>query len=180
MKAGNYFEGFRSLSTNGIDKPILNLFRMLGMMGGERVAVTSTGSVPLATQVATGVRGAANVDALATRNGRMAAVLVWNYHDVAEPAPATPVVVRVQGISPGVRRVLVQNYRIDGTHSNAYTVWQQLGSPQQPTAGQYAKLKAEEGLQLLGSPTWMNVNDGTIEVKMKMPRESVSLLSLRW
>lgn len=44
----DYFEGFRSLSTNGIDKPILNLFRMLGMMGGERVAATSTGSVPLA------------------------------------------------------------------------------------------------------------------------------------
>jgi len=176
----DYFEGFRSLSTNGIDKPILNLFRMLGMMGGERVAVTSTGSVPLATQVATGVRGAANVDALATRDGRMAAVLVWNYHDVAEPVPATPVAVKVQGIPPGVRRVLVQNYRIDGTHSNAYTVWQQLGSPQQPTAGEYAKLKAEEGLQLLGSPTWMNVKNDAIEVKMKMPRESVSFLSLRW
>ena len=26
----NYFEGFRTLATNGIDKPILNLFRMAG------------------------------------------------------------------------------------------------------------------------------------------------------
>jgi xylan 1,4-beta-xylosidase len=41
------FEGFRSLSTNGIDKPVLNFFRMAGMMRGERVAVESSGAVPL-------------------------------------------------------------------------------------------------------------------------------------
>ena len=33
----DYFEGFRSLATNGIDKPILNFFRMAGLMSGERV-----------------------------------------------------------------------------------------------------------------------------------------------
>ncbi len=43
----DYFEGFRSLSTNGINKPVLNLFRMLGLMSGTRVATTSTASVPL-------------------------------------------------------------------------------------------------------------------------------------
>ena len=43
----DYFEGFRTLATNGVDKPILNLFRMAGLMSGERVATTSTGQVPL-------------------------------------------------------------------------------------------------------------------------------------
>src|SRR5664279_760950 len=33
----DYFEGFRSLATNGIDKPVLNLFRMFGLMSGDRV-----------------------------------------------------------------------------------------------------------------------------------------------
>ncbi len=33
----DYFEGFRTLATNGIDKPILNVFRMAGMMSGDRV-----------------------------------------------------------------------------------------------------------------------------------------------
>ena len=32
-----YFAGFRDLSTNGIDKPVLNVFRMLGRMKGDRV-----------------------------------------------------------------------------------------------------------------------------------------------
>jgi xylan 1,4-beta-xylosidase len=179
----DYFEGFRSLSTNGIDKPILNFFRMLGLMGGERTAVTSSASVPLPTLVKTGVRAAPDVDALATHEGRQAAVLVWNYHDAAVPgvaATASTVNVMVKGIPAGVRRVLVQNYRIDDRHSNAYTAWQAMGSPQQPTTEQYARLKADEGLQLIGSPTWAEVKMGTIEVKTIMPRQSVSLLSLRW
>ena len=31
------FAGFRALATNGIDLPVLNVFRMFGKMGGERV-----------------------------------------------------------------------------------------------------------------------------------------------
>lgn len=176
----DYFEGFRSLSTNGIDKPILNLFRMLGMMGGERVWASSSGAVPLSTQVKTGVRGSPDVDALATHEARRAAVLAWNYHDDAQPAPATPVTVTIRGIPAGVRRVLVENYRIDKTHSNAYTVWIGMGSPQRPTSEQYAELKAKEGLQLLGSPSWVVVKNNAIEVRTTMPRQSVSLLTLRW
>ena len=34
-----YFAGFRALATNGIDLPVLNVFRMFGQMSGERVAV---------------------------------------------------------------------------------------------------------------------------------------------
>ena len=40
-----YFDGFRSLATNGIDQPVLNVFRMAGMMRGDRVALRSAGSV---------------------------------------------------------------------------------------------------------------------------------------
>ncbi|HVT97312.1 MAG TPA: hypothetical protein VHE33_07365 [Acidobacteriaceae bacterium] len=176
----DYFEGFRSLSTNGIDKPILNLFRMLGMMSGTRVTASSSGSVPLQTQVETGVRASADVDALATRHDRGAEVLVWNYHDEDQPAPDTPTQLTIRGIPPGVQRVLLQNYRIDATHSNAYTIWKQMGLPQQPTTEQYAKIRAEEGLQLLDSPQWLNVSDGAVRISTLMPRQSVSLLALSW
>jgi len=44
-----YFEGYRTLATNGIDKPVLNVFRMAGLMRGNRVAAESSGRVPLAT-----------------------------------------------------------------------------------------------------------------------------------
>jgi hypothetical protein len=68
---------------------------------------------------------------------------------------------KIKGIPAGVGRVLVEHYRIDGTHSNAYTVWQQMGSPQQPTTEMYKKLKADEGLQMLSSPKWLDARDGS-------------------
>ena len=34
------------------------------------------------------------------------------------------------GIPAGVNKVLLQHYRIDETHSNSYTVWKEMGSPQ--------------------------------------------------
>jgi xylan 1,4-beta-xylosidase len=36
-----YFAGLRSLATNGIDKPVLNTFRMFAKMSGQRLAVES-------------------------------------------------------------------------------------------------------------------------------------------
>ena len=42
-----YFDGFRDLATNGIDKPVLNVFRMFGRMGGDRLTVDSSGALPL-------------------------------------------------------------------------------------------------------------------------------------
>ena len=176
----DYFEGFRSLATNGIDKPVLNLFRMLGLMSGNRVQTTSTSAVPLDTLVSTGVRAAADIDAFATTADREAAVLLWNYHDADEPAPAAPVSLKVAGLPTGAHRVLVQHYRIDETHSNAYTVWKQMGSPQQPTTEQYQQLKAAAGLQLLGPPVWADVSDGKLEITSSMPRQSISLVRLSW
>src|SRR5581483_5460745 len=42
-----WFDGFRSLATNGVDKPVLNVFRMAGLMRGDRVKVESSGAVGL-------------------------------------------------------------------------------------------------------------------------------------
>jgi xylan 1,4-beta-xylosidase len=178
----DYFEGFRDLSTNGVDKPVLNVFRMLGMMGGGRVSVESSGAVPLETMMRTGVRGEADVDALATREGNTASVLVWDYHDVAEGGGGAEVKVWVKGLPVGVKRALVQRYRIDGTHSNAYTVWKAMGSPQSPTAEQVAALKAAGGLELLGSPVWVDVDAdaGSVTVRTKLERESMELMRLSW
>jgi len=176
----DYFEGFRSLATNGVDKPVLNVFRMFGMMSGDRVGTESTGAVPLDTLVITGVRQQPDIDAFATRSDQGAAVLIWNYHDVNRPAPAAPATVTISGIPAGVNRVLLEHYRIDDTHSNAYTVWQKMGSPQNPTTQQYAELQAAGQLQLLASPAWLDVNNGQVTISTELPRMGVSLLRLTW
>ena len=176
----DYFEGFRSLATNGIDKPVLNVFRMFGMMSGDRVKTSSSCAIPLDTLVGTGVRQGPDVDAFATRSTREAAVLVWNYHDVNQPAPGAPASVTIHGIPSGVERVLLEHYRIDDTHSNAYALWQKIGSPQHPTSQQYAELKAAGQLQLLISPEWLQVKNGEVKITTELPRQSISLLHLKW
>lgn len=175
-----YFEGLRTLSTHGIDKPILNLFRMLGLMSGERVGVTSSNAVPLETLVNQGVRSAPDVDALATRSHREAEVLTWNYGDDNQPRPAESTEIQIRGIPAAVHRVLLQTYRIGHTHSNAYTAWLAMGSPQEPTAAQYAQLKQAGQLALFTSPQWLDVQDGMVKIRVDQPYESVSLFRLSW
>jgi xylan 1,4-beta-xylosidase len=176
----DYFEGFRSLATNGVDKPVLNVFRMFALMAGNRVGTSSTGQVPLDTLVSSGVRQAPDVDALATKGDREAAVLAWNYHDVDGAAEAVPTTITIVGIPAGVHRVLLQHYRVDDTHSNSYTVWQAMGSPQHPTTKQYAELQAAGQLELLTSPVWLDVSDGQVKVTTDLPRQGISLLHLKW
>jgi xylan 1,4-beta-xylosidase len=61
-----YFAGFRALATNGIDLPVLNVFRMMARMEGRRLGVESSGEVALDSIVRAGVRGAPDVAALAS------------------------------------------------------------------------------------------------------------------
>jgi xylan 1,4-beta-xylosidase len=176
----DYFEGFRTLSTNGVDKPVLNVFRMAGMMSGERVETSSTGEVPLDAILSDGVRQAPDVDALATKSEHEAAVLLWNYHDDDLPAGGADVQVTIAGIPEGVKKVLLDHYRIDDTHSNSYTVWKAMGSPQSPTPEQYTQLKEAGQLQLLTSPEWLDVHDGKVTIDTSLPRQATSLMHLAW
>ena len=173
-----YFDGFRDLATNGIDKPVLNVFRMFGMMGGERVEANSSGAVALDAILGAGVREAPDISALASRDERLIAVMVWNYHDDDLPAPDAEVRLSIGGLGP--QRVLLHHYRVDRDHSNSYEVWKKLGEPQSPTAGQYAILEAAGQLALLGSPEWREAKGGSIVVSFRLPRQGVSLLTLRW
>ncbi len=176
----DYFEGFRTLATNGVDKPVLNFFRMAGLMRGERVSASSTGRISLDDILADGVRQAPDVDVLATKAEREAAVMVWNYHDDDLPADAADVDVVIDGIPAGVKKVLLDHYRIDDTHSNAYTVWKAMGSPQSPTPEQYARLKSAGQLELLNSPIWLDVHASKVTIETALPRQAISLLHLEW
>jgi len=175
-----YFEGFRTLATNGVDKPVINVFRMAGLMSGHRVSTRSTGQIPLDDILNVGVRQGPDVDAFATKSDREAAVMLWNYHDDDVPAAGALTRVTIAGIPAGVNRVLLQHYRIDETHSNSYTVWKKMGSPQSPTPEQYAQLKEAGQLQLLDSPEWLDVSNGKVTIATQLPRQATSLMHLKW
>jgi xylan 1,4-beta-xylosidase len=175
-----YFDGFRTLATNGIDKPVLNVFRMTSLMRGNRVKTESSGRTPLDKIIADGVRSNPDVDALAVRSDRGVSVLTWNYHDDDVSAAEANVRLEIAGVPSTDPRVLVRHYRIDETHSNAWTAWKAMGSPQHPTPEQYARLEAAGQLQLADSPQWVDVRGGTAKLEFSLPRQGVSLMELSW
>jgi xylan 1,4-beta-xylosidase len=175
-----WFDGLRTLATNGVDKPVLNVFRMAGMMRGDRVAASSTGAVGLDAILQSGVQGKPDIDALAARAEREVTVMAWNYHDDDVPGPEAAVRLSVSGLPRTEKRVLLRHYRIDRDHSNAYTVWQAMGSPQSPSPEQYARLEASGRLELLDSPQWLWNDAGAVAISFTLPRQGVSLVQLSW
>ena len=173
------FAGFREMATNGIDKPVLNLFRMMGLLGGEQLATQSSGALPANDVLKSGVRGSADVSVVATGKEHEADVLVWNYHDDDIAAAAAPVELKMNGL-PATKRVLVEHFRIDATHSNAFEAWKAMGSPPQPSEKQYRELEAAGQLQLLSSPEWMTEEHGAITLRFDLPRQAVSLIRATW
>ncbi len=173
-----YFDGFRDLWTNGIAKPVLNVFRMLGRMGGDRLRVESSGALELERVRDQGVRERPDVNALASRQERSVSVLVWNYHDDDLAAPAATVDLAVQGLPAA--QVTLSHYRIDRDRSNAYEAWKRLGSPQPPSAAQRVELEKGGELQLLAPPKQLQPSDGQAALTFELPRQGVSLVRLTW
>ena len=175
-----YFEGFRTLATNGIDKPVLNVFRLFGLLGENQISLEGPRALPLSSILGSGVVGQPDINALATVDDHRLSVLVWNYHDDILPAPDAPVKMLIKGLPGNLTRVLVHHYRIDEHHSNAYTAWKEMGSLQQLTAEQYSRLSSLGRLQQLSPPEWKHLEQGELEVGFQLPRHAVSLFQLAW
>ena len=173
-----YFAGFRVLSTNGTPLPVLNVFRMFGLMGDRRLGVESSGEVSLEEIRKDGVRGKPDISALASlRDGRVC-VLVWHHHDEDVPGPAGEVELTLNGVPAGDGPRLLEHFRIDRDHSNAFEAWKRMGSPKDPTPEQRAALERSSNLALLGSPEWVTPEGGKLTLRFTLPRQAVSLLLL--
>lgn len=185
------FAGFRELATKGIDKPVLNVFRMMGKLGGGEpgagqsgdwgpgsswLAVESSGARALDDVVAHSVTGEADINAVATRSGNRVDVFVWNYHDADVPAPASSIRLVVDGLK--TRRTVTDEYRMDASHSNSYSTWQQMGSPQHPTAEQREQLEKAAALEMIAAMRIVKVKHGKAAIELSLPRQGVALFTL--
>lgn len=176
----SYFAGFRDLATNGVDKAVLNAFRMFGLLHGERVAASSSGAVPVGEMLQVGVRGRPDVNAIATRHDREITILAWNYQDDDVAAPDVPIDLAIAGIPGAAERALFEHFRIDQAHSNAYLQWKSMGSPERPSADQQSRLEDAGQLQPLGSPRWIVLKEGKLHLSFALPRQALSLIRINW
>ena len=74
----------------------------------------------------------------------------------------------------------VRQWRIDSEHSNAYTAWQRLGTPQQPTPERYAQLEKAGQLTEVTEPIAVTDEGSTVFLNCQLPRQAVSLLEIEW
>jgi len=173
-----WFAGFRELATHGIDKPVLNVFRMFGMMNGKKLSVTCDSGLNASDIIANGEKGKNDINAIASKNGNMISIMVWNYHDDNIPGEESPVKLTINGISN--KKVLVHHYRIDQQFSNSFEKWKAMGKPQNVTDGQYKELENAGQLQLYNSPRWNEAIHGKAVLEFNLPRQAVSLIQLTW
>jgi len=172
-----WFAGFRDLATNGVDKPVLNVFRMFGQMKGNRVEATSNRMYNLNAILDSSIRKPqTDIGVLATKAEKTAAVMLWNYHD-EDKADSKDVVSILLNKLPA-KMVTITEYRIDTENSNAYSEWKKMGSPQNPDAKQIAALEKSGQLKMIGKPRKFDTTAGAFE--MELARQGVALLKLDW
>lgn len=173
-----WFYGFRDLATNGVDKPVLNVFRMFAMMKGDRVAVEGSSMYPLETILSKSVRGEnPDIGGLASLDENSAAIMAWNYHDTDKPAPETAVTLTVNNISG--KSAIMKIYVIDKDNSNSYEVWKKMGSPQNPTTTQISELEAAGQLKCISTQK-VKITNNTLTVPLQLQRQAVALVKLDW
>lgn len=173
-----WFYGFRDLATNGVDKPVLNVFRMFGMMKGKMVSVESNRMYALEKVVDSSVRGGSDIGAIATAAEKTATVMVWNYHDEDKLSADEKINVEISNIP--AKKVQVIQYSIDQENSNSYTAWKKMGSPQQPSQGQIQALEKAGKLTAIGKPKALSCKNGRLSLPVNLPRQAVTLFKISW
>jgi xylan 1,4-beta-xylosidase len=174
------FEGTRTFSTQGIDKPILNLFRMYAKMGVQRVFFESTGSKdPLTYSDICGRCEAADISGFATlSSNKSLEVLIYHHHDDWDATAEVEITLIIENMSFNTNEMILSHYRIDDAQSNAYTEWVRQGKPMYPTTIQQSAIKAHEGLELLEPPQTFALHEGKIKVNFRLPVHGISLFVL--
>jgi xylan 1,4-beta-xylosidase len=175
-----YFAGFRALATNGIDLPVLNVFRMFSRMPASRVVVESDAAAPLDRILSRGVRDRPDVAALASIDDQKLCVLLWHYHDDDLPGPSADVTLTIENAPPADPPPTLRRFQIDAEHSNAYTAWQRMGRPQRPTPAQYTELERSGRLAEIEPPKAADSGNNQLSVQFVLPRQAVSLIEFSW
>jgi xylan 1,4-beta-xylosidase len=173
-----YFAGYRALSTNGLHLPVLNAFKLLGSLSGDRLAVTSSGALPLSDLLEGGARQQPDVDALAVIDDKRIQILVWNYHDDLSVAAPTALTLNV-AVAPGFgTQVAVTHTRVDELHGDTFSVWEAQGRPVEPTDAQLVELREAMEPVVLTRRQPMEIENGSVTLSFDLPRFGISLVIL--
>jgi xylan 1,4-beta-xylosidase len=171
-----YFAGLRTLSTNGIDKPVLNVFRLLAGMGSTRLQLISDRARdPIECPGGDAPHTPPDISGIAAMNERdQVQVLLVSHHDDWDVDRPTQVKVHLSGMDAG-EVYAVYREMIDSISGNAHSAWVRMGKPQPPGRAQIAELEQAARLRAERAGE-VTVTGGRCEISLVLPTHSVCLL----
>ena len=184
------FEGTRTFTTQGINKPVFNMFEILGQLGYDRLGLECNrtqkpGSEeepdignPIHSQY-TAEEEVTDISGFAVKgiHGETQ-IVVFSHNNDRDKKEEITVNLKVSGLRDK-EEAAVSHYRIDEEHSNAYAEWVRQGSPMYPDELQYKAIKARDGLEKLTEDYKTVVTDGQITITFDMTAHSVSYLVIK-
>ncbi|MDQ2711752.1 MAG: beta-xylosidase, partial [Acidobacteriota bacterium] len=79
-----------------------------------------------------------------------------------------------------VPKIMVHQYLMDAEHSNSYSAWQKMGSPQPPDSQQKQTLEQAARLEEIANSKSLSTKNGTAEIRFRLARQGVTLLKITW
>jgi xylan 1,4-beta-xylosidase len=147
-----------------IPYPVMNAYTMLTKMGNEslELAISSYAS---------------NVGGFASHTDNGIQILIYRLEEGYE-GDGQPVEIDliVEGLTDS--SYSLKHYRIDSQHSNAATLWEDMGQPANPSVSQVAQLESDSQLQLLDEPSQITTQNGQVTIRLSIPYNSMSLVIL--
>jgi xylan 1,4-beta-xylosidase len=149
-----------------VAKPAFNAFRLLHMMGDQRLNVTG------------GTTGD-GVGAAATRSADNSAVqvLVYNHVDggAADSTQSNVVSLTLNNL-PFTGTVHIRQYIVDRNHANSYRTWVAMGTPTNPSQAQWVTLR--DAAELCYYDTTAQVTGGAVTFKYAQGVYGVDLIEV--
>jgi xylan 1,4-beta-xylosidase len=175
-----WFNGLRALTTNEVELPVFNTFRLFARLAPRRLAVEAPAMMPIDAIIADSVRGEPDIGVVASIDETQSrlTILLWNYHDVAGGFDdRREVRVTLTGLAGGDKEPRTVEHTIDEVSGNAYTAWLAMGSPQAPTADQIAQLAAAAKMRPIAR-TLSRISAAKAQLDITMPGQSVKLIEI--
>ena len=158
------FNGYRTFTTNdGIRKPIFNSYQLMGKLGDRLLEHEVTGGE--------------NIFVIPTQREDGSLSIILTHFDesaVYNKGDSVSVKLRIKK-DWASQNLQMQHWRIDKTHSNAFTAFQQMGSPDFLNLIAEDQLKSAMKLENLYPDVTMETKS-EIELEFSLPANSVSLL----
>ena len=176
-----YFDGFRDLATNGVDKPVLNVFRMLGMMTGDRARGRQSGRGDARSHARRRREGQARHARDGQRRRRIGrgAGLELSRFRQARPRRADRAA-RSPGLPRG--RLLMQHFRVDERAQQLLRSLEEDGLAAAAHAGAVRATGSAPGnCRCLESPRWISTAGRPRPASnFDLPLHGVSLILVTW